>query len=229
MAAPGGGPVVLDRVSVRYPDRTGAALDGFSLRIGRGDVVVLTGPSGCGKSTVLHALLGFVAPGSGRITIGGRDLTDLDLAAWRAQIAWLPQRPSLFPGTVAANIRLADPNASDDRVRQVAQDAGVEHLLSTVVNHAGGTLSAGERQRVALARAFLRDAPLLLLDEPTANLDRASEDVLVDRIAGRCRGRMVVVVAHRPALLRLADRVVDLTPPVPAARASLALEEVGEA
>ena len=85
----------------------------------------------------------------------------------------------------------------------------------------GVPCSAGERQRVALARAFLRDAPLLLLDEPTANLDRASEDVLVDRIAGRCQGRMVVVVAHRPALLRLADRVVDLTPSVPAARASV--------
>jgi ATP-binding cassette, subfamily C, bacterial CydD len=238
--SPAGGPVVFDKVSVRYPDRTAPALEAFSLRIRPGEVVALTGASGCGKSTALHALLGFVTPAAGRITVGGWDLASLDLAAWRSRIAWLPQRPVLFPGTVAANIRLGDPFASEHRVRLAARDAGVENLLSTVVTHDAGTLSAGERQRVALARAFLRDAPVLLLDEPTANLDRASEDAVVERIAERGRGRTVVVVAHRPALLRLADRVVELTPPMSAASsvqpareapdkpAPLGLEEVVE-
>jgi ATP-binding cassette subfamily C protein CydCD len=231
---PADGPVIFDQVTLRFPDRATPALDAVSLRLAPGEVVALTGPSGSGKSTVLHSLLGFVTPGSGRITIGGRDLADLDLAAWRSRIAWVPQRPVLFPGTVADNIRLGSPTASDESVNEAARDAGVVALLSTVVTQDGAPLSAGERQRVALARAFLRTAPVLLLDEPTANLDRAAEESLVAQIERRRCGRIVLVVTHRPALLRLADRVVELAaaapaPPDAAVEGHAALEEVGEA
>jgi thiol reductant ABC exporter CydD subunit len=209
------GPValVLDDVTVRHAGRQTPALDAVTIGIRPGEVVALTGPSGCGKSTVVHALLGFVSPVTGRVLVGGHDLTTVDIANWRAGVAWVPQRPALFPGTVADNIRLGDPGANDDAVRLVAREAGIAHLLSTVVDGAGGSLSAGERQRVAVARALLRDAPVLLLDEPTANLDRDTEAALVDRVAARCRGRTVVIVTHHPALLRLADRVIDLHPP----------------
>jgi ATP-binding cassette subfamily C protein CydCD len=207
------GSLVLDEVTVRHPGRARPALDAIMLRVRPGEVVVLTGPSGCGKSTALHAILGFVSPTAGRVLVAGHDLTTVDIDGWRAQVAWVPQWPMLFPGTVADNIRLGDPGADDDRVRAAARDAGVEHLLSTVVNSAGASLSAGERQRVAVARAFLREAPVLLLDEPTAHLDRGTEEALVERIAEHCRSRTALIVAHHPALLRLADRVIELSPP----------------
>jgi ATP-binding cassette subfamily C protein CydCD len=205
---PPAGSIRLDRVSVRYPDRAAPALAGCDLRLDPGEVVALTGPSGCGKSTVLHALLGFVRPAGGRIEVGGIDLGEVDLAWWRSQVAWVPQRAHLFPGTVAQNIALGDPVTPDDRVADAARAAGIEHLLTRVVDSG---LSTGERQRVALARAFLRDAPVVLLDEPTANLDGAAEAALIESVRTLCRGRTVLLVAHRPALLDLPDRVVDLT------------------
>src|SRR5690606_6552012 len=168
----------LDRVTVAYEGRDAPALDGSTLTVHPGETVALTGPSGAGKSTVLAVLLGFVRPEYGRVMADWDDLADLDPDAWRAQIAWVPQRPHLFAGTVAANIRLGRPDASDAEVRAAAEAAHAREFIEalpqgfdTPLGERGLGLSAGQRQRIALARAFLRDAPLLLLDEPTSNLD----------------------------------------------------------
>jgi ATP-binding cassette subfamily C protein CydD/ATP-binding cassette subfamily C protein CydCD len=221
-AAPSGGVpapsgvLCFEDVTVRYPGRDVPALDAVSFEVRPGEVVALTGPSGAGKSTALGALLGFVAPSGGRLTAGGIPLSDVDMAAWRRRIAWVPQRPYLFAGTVAENIRLGEPAATDEAVLRAARMAGasfVETLpdgLSTVLADDGAGLSAGQRQRIALARAFLRDAPLILLDEPTANLDAETERGILDAIRRLAVGRTVVLAAHRPALIGVADRQVTL-------------------
>ncbi len=209
--------ITVDRLRVAYPDRDRPALDGVSLNVEPGEVLAVTGSSGCGKSTLLGVLLGLVAADAGSVRVGGVDLADLDLAAWRARLAWVPQRPHLFAASVAENIRLGCPDASGDQVRQAITAAGLADVvqrlpqgLGTILGDGGAGLSAGERQRIALARAFLRDAPLLLLDEPTANLDGHTEREVLDAVRRLSYGRTVVLVAHRPALLALADRVVEL-------------------
>ncbi|HLV73771.1 MAG TPA: thiol reductant ABC exporter subunit CydD [Vulgatibacteraceae bacterium] len=209
----------LDRVTVAYEGRDAPALDGFTLTVHPGETVALTGPSGAGKSTVLAVLLGFVRPEYGRVMADWDDLADLDPDAWRAQIAWVPQRPHLFAGTVAANIRLGRPDASDAEVRAAAEAAHAREFIEalpqgfdTPLGERGLGLSAGQRQRIALARAFLRDAPLLLLDEPTSNLDAESEAAVVDAVSRLAATRTVLLVAHRPALIALADRTVSLEP-----------------
>jgi thiol reductant ABC exporter CydD subunit len=208
------GPIVLSGVTVRYPDRSVPALDGVSLTVSPGEVVALAGPSGCGKSTLLSVLLGFVRPDFGYVTVGGSDLSTLDHLAWRRQVAWVPQRPYLFAGTVADNIRLGVPSAPDSSVLDAATRAGATGFLDRSVGEDGVGLSAGQRQRVALARAFLAaaefGAPLVLLDEPTANLDGENEAAVLAAVRELARDRTVVVAAHRPALLALADRVVRL-------------------
>ncbi len=203
------GPLTVADLTVRFPDRDRPALERFSLAVTPGEVVALTGPSGCGKSTLLHALLGFVTPESGRIRLGGVDLSDADPDAWLARLAWVPQRPYLSAGTIAANIQLGLA-ADDTAVARAAVAAGLDLPLSTVVGDGGAGLSAGQRQRVALARALLRDAPIVLLDEPTANLDPATEARVVDTLREVLRGRTALLVAHHPRLLDLADRVVCL-------------------
>nr|WP_240947638.1 thiol reductant ABC exporter subunit CydD [Planosporangium mesophilum] len=204
------GPIVVSDVTVRYPDRTVPALDGVDLTVTPGEVLALTGPSGCGKSTLLSVLLGFVPPDSGRVCVGDADLADLDPDVWRRRVVWMSQRPYLFAGTVADNIRLGVPDASDSSVRTAARAALAEDFLDARVGDGGAGLSAGQRQRVALARAFLSDAPIVLLDEPTANLDGESEAAVLEAVRRLARGRTVVLVAHRPALLTLADRVVRM-------------------
>ena len=182
-----------------------------------GETVALTGPSGCGKSSLLAVVLGICRPTSGRILLGGVDLHDLDIDDWRDRLAWVPQRPHLFARSVADNVRLGRPGASDDEVWAALQAAGLEaevrrlpHGAGTVLGHGGFGLSAGERQRVALARAFVRDAPLLVLDEPTAGLDGETEAELLATVRRMLPGRTALVVAHRPALAAVADRVVEL-------------------
>lgn len=220
--APLGGTVVvsppftisLENVSVVY--ERGPALSNVDLFIQEGDRVALVGPSGSGKSTLLALLLGFVQPTSGRVLVNGVDLSTLDIEAWRSCVAWVPQRAHLFAGTLAANIALGDPSASMERISRAARDAALPHDLSLTLGERGHGMSSGERQRVALARAFLRDAPLLLLDEPTARLDVESEQAVVDstlRLASSglaSSQRTAVLVAHRPALLTVATRVVRL-------------------
>jgi thiol reductant ABC exporter CydD subunit len=211
-AQPPDGPLCLDAVTVSFAGRPVPALDRFSLTVAPGEVVALTGASGSGKSTVLNLLLGFTAPTSGAVRVGGVSLSDVDLDRWRSRLAWVPQRPYLFAGTVAQNIALGRPAASDGAVRAAARLARVEELLPVVVGSGGMGISAGQRQRVALARAFLRDAPIVLLDEPTANLDGGTEAAILDAVRRLAVGRTVLLVAHRPALLAVADRVVELRP-----------------
>jgi thiol reductant ABC exporter CydD subunit len=203
------GPLVLDAVTVGYPGRP--VLGPFSVAAAPGRVTALAGPSGAGKSTLLAAVLGFLSPTSGRVTIGGVNVADLEPTAWRAQLAWVPQRPTLFAGTIAENIRVGLSGASDAAVASAASDAALSgHDLDTLLGDDGAGLSAGERQRVGLARAFLRDAPIVLLDEPTANLDGTSEERVLTALRRLVAGRTVLLVAHRPALFALADDVVEV-------------------
>ncbi|MGW0534902.1 thiol reductant ABC exporter subunit CydD [Streptomyces sp. NPDC003032] len=206
-----------DEVTVQYPGRAAPALRQVSLAVRPGEHVALIGPSGAGKSTLLALLLGFVAPASGRVAVGGTDLADLDPDEWRAQVAWVPQRPHLFAASVADNIRLGRPDASDAEVRAAARAASADLFVAqlpqaydTVLGEHGAGLSAGQRQRVALARAFLKDAPVLLLDEPTAHLDPESEAAVTRATVDLMRGRTSVVVAHRTSLLPHADRIVTV-------------------
>jgi thiol reductant ABC exporter CydD subunit len=213
--------LAVEGLRVSYPGRSEPALDGLSLTVNEGEVLALVGSSGCGKSTLLSVLLGLVTPELGSVRVGGVDLAELDLDAWRARLAWVPQRPHLFKASIAQNVRLGRSDASTDEVRAAIEAAGLTDAmrklpdgLDTVLGERGAGLSAGERQRVALARAFLRDAPLLLLDEPTANLDGETEREIVRTIGRLAEGRTVVLVAHRPALVGIADRVLSLAPAV---------------
>ncbi|MFI1046883.1 thiol reductant ABC exporter subunit CydD [Streptomyces griseoruber] len=217
------GPLAFEGVTVRYPGRAADALSDVSFTVAPGETVALVGPSGAGKSTLLHALLGFVRPTGGRVRIGGADLADLDLEQWRSRIAWVPQRPHLYAGTIAENVRLARPDADEAAVRRALADAGALDFtaalpegLDTVLGEDGGGLSAGQRQRLALARAFLADRPVLLLDEPTAALDGGTEAEIVTAVRRLAAGRTVLLVVHRPALLGVADRVVRLEEPADA-------------
>ncbi|MFF2214628.1 thiol reductant ABC exporter subunit CydD [Streptomyces antibioticus] len=211
------GPLAFDGVTVRYPGRSADAVSDVSFTVEPGETVALVGPSGVGKSTLLHTLLGFVRPTEGRVRAGGVDLAAADLEQWRSRIAWVPQRPHLYAGTIADNVRLARPDADERAVRRALADAGalefVDALpagLGTVLGEDGAGLSAGQRQRLALARAFLADRPVLLLDEPTAALDGETEAEVVEAVRRLAAGRTVLLVVHRPALLAVADRVVRL-------------------
>ncbi|MFH8729741.1 thiol reductant ABC exporter subunit CydD [Streptomyces termitum] len=210
--------IELEGVTVRHPGRAEPSLDAATLTVEPGETVALVGPSGVGKSTLLDVVLGFTEPEEGgTVRIGGADLAGLDLERWRSRIAWVPQRPHLFAGTIAENVRLARPGADDAEVRAALRDAGADDFVdglpdgaATVLGEDGAGLSAGQRQRLALARAFLADRPVLLLDEPTAALDGETEAGVVDAVRRLAAGRTVLLVVHRPALLAVADRVVAL-------------------
>ncbi|MET9586423.1 thiol reductant ABC exporter subunit CydD [Streptomyces sp. NPDC006539] len=209
----------LEGVTVRHEGRAEPSLDGASLVVDEGETVALVGPSGVGKSTLLNVVLGFTAPDEGRIRVGGVDLATLAPERWRERIAWVPQRPQLFAGTITENVRLARPDADDSAVTAALRDAGAYDFVAelpdgaqTLLGEDGAGLSAGQRQRLALARAFLADRPLLLLDEPTASLDGETEAGIVEAVRRLAAGRTVLLVVHRPALLSVADRVVVLEP-----------------
>ncbi|PPS75595.1 MULTISPECIES: thiol reductant ABC exporter subunit CydD [Streptomyces] len=211
------GALSFEGVTVRYPGRSADAVTNVTFGVEPGETVALVGPSGAGKSTLLSVLLGFVRPAEGQVRVGGVDLVDADLEQWRSRIAWVPQRPHLYAGTIAENVRLARPGADDDSVRRALRDAGALEFVDTlpqgvetVLGEDGAGLSAGQRQRLALARAFLADRPVLLLDEPTAALDGATEAEVVAAVRRLAAGRTVLLVVHRPALLDVADRVVRL-------------------
>jgi thiol reductant ABC exporter CydD subunit len=216
-ARDGAAGLTIDGLGVRYEHRERAALVGVCLRAPPGTRLALTGPSGSGKSTVLAALLRFVEPSEGAMAFDERPSSAEAIATWRDHFSWLPQRPHLFNATLAENLRLGAPGASDDDLRRVLQAVGLADLLgnlpaglATAIGHDGLTLSSGERQRVALARALLRPAPVLLLDEPTAALDPPTVARLAPAIEPWLRGRTVVVAAHEPLLLPHFDAVVTL-------------------
>ena len=211
--------IEINGLEVVYPGRRLPALRGLTAEIEPGEIVAVTGPSGSGKTTLLSVLLGLNAPTCGSVTVGGVDLASLDPDAWRSQVAWVPQHPHLFAGTLAENVRLGAPGATDAAVRAAIAAAGLTSVVAslsegidTVLGADGAGLSVGERQRIALARAFIRDAPLLLLDEPTANLDGATEREVLDAVLALMADRTVILVAHRPSLVAVADRVIELEP-----------------
>jgi ABC-type bacteriocin/lantibiotic exporter with double-glycine peptidase domain len=202
---------------VAYPGGRQPALDELSLVIRPGERIVVTGPSGAGKSTLLALLLRFVAPAAGAIAVGDTDLAELELRAWRAQIAWVPQRPHLFAGSVARNIALGQPGASRAAVHRAAGLAGAAEFIEawpagydTVLGEQALQLSSGQRQKIALARAFLRNAPLLLLDEPAAHLDPVSAHQIAGSIAALPGDRTIVLVTHGPSWTDDAGRAVRL-------------------
>ncbi len=204
-------------VSFTYPTRRAAALDAVTLELRPGESLALVGASGAGKSTLASLLLRFIEAETGIVEVDGRPLREVSVAAWRASLAWVPQRPRLFHGTIADNIRMARPDATDDEVIEAAEAANaagfvghLPHGLATEVGEVGSRFSGGQRQRIAIARAFLRDAPLLLLDEATSHQDEASEEAIADAIDRLVIGRTVLLIAHRLRLAQRADRVAVL-------------------
>ena len=200
-----------------YPGRSAPALAGVSLEISPCERITVTGASGAGKSTLLALLLRFAEPTAGTIEAGGMPLAELDLDAWRAQIAWVPQRPHPFAGTVAANIALGQPGASQRAIERAAALAGAAEFIealprgyATPLGDRAARLSAGQRQRIALARAFLRDAPLLLLDEPAAHLDAITAAGIFAAIEALPGHRTVVLVSHGRGWAGPAGRTIAL-------------------
>jgi thiol reductant ABC exporter CydD subunit len=215
--APARATIRFEGVSVAFDDGARPALRGISLEIPPVGSVALVGPTGAGKSTVADILLRFVEPDDGVVSVGDVGLRDIDPVDWRSRIAWAAQRPSLFAGTIADNLRLGRPDASEadlwEALRSAASDGSVRSLpkgLATSVGEGGVRLSGGERQRLALARAFLRDSSLLILDEATSHLDDATQERVLATVAERSRRQAVLLIAHRPEVALVADVVVTI-------------------
>ncbi len=182
-----------------------------------GETVAMVGPSGGGKSTLISLLLRMAEPAAGEISCGGVDLAEVDPRAWRRRVTWVPQRPTIFAGTVAENLRLFDPEAEPGALREAVDMTGLEELveqlpegLSTVVGEGGRRLSVGQCQRIALARALLSPAPLVVFDEPTAHLDGETERGVAGALDRLTRGRTALVVSHRDRPVLSADRILRL-------------------
>jgi ABC-type bacteriocin/lantibiotic exporter with double-glycine peptidase domain len=224
------GAIHLDGVVVRHGRRF--TLGPIDLEITAGETVAIVGESGAGKSTLLDLIAGLREPTEGRVRFDDRDVAAHRRATARAQIALLTQEPFLFPGTVADNVRFGRLDAADDDVRHAARIARIDDFIARLpegyasrVERRGANLSVGQRQRIALARALVREPAILLLDEPTSALDAESERSLVQSLREARRGRTCVIVTHRPALLALADRIVELRDGRIAAASEHALEE----
>jgi ATP-binding cassette subfamily C protein CydD len=209
--------VAFEDVRLTWDAARGPALDGLSFRLAAGETLILAGPSGAGKSTVLEILLGFVRPEAGRVTLNGADIASIVPAALARMTAWIGQRPLLFAGSIAENIGFARPDASGEEVARAAAAARVTDFaaalpqgLDTPVGEGGFGLSGGQAQRVAIARAFLKNAPLLLLDEPTAHLDPATEAEVLDSLRRLAIGRTVILATHSTAAHAFGGRRLDL-------------------
>jgi ATP-binding cassette subfamily C protein CydD len=209
--------ICFKHVRYAYDNGERKALNGVSFRIPPGRSLALVGPSGAGKSTVAHLLLRFIEPHQGEITVGGQSLGEISPTAWREQVAWVPQRPYLFNGSVVDNIRLACPHASLDEVVQASRHAHAQAFIQalpqgydTNIGENGARLSAGQAQRVALARAFLKDAPVLILDEATSNLDPLHEALVQEALERLMVQRTTLIIAHRLSTIYRADQILVL-------------------
>jgi ATP-binding cassette subfamily C protein CydD len=209
--------VSLNAVSLELAGRDDPVLAGAGLTIAPGETVVLVGANGTGKSTTIALLSGTLAPTAGSVTVGGIDLGELDQDAWRRHIAFLPEHPTLLAATLGDNLRLACASATDENLIEALDKVGAADLLArlpaglaTRLGEGGQAVSAGERQRIALARVLLRGASLALLDEPTVHLDDTAEAKVISALSSHLQGRSALIVTHRPAVLKLADRVVAL-------------------
>ncbi len=217
-SSPGGAAVVaFDDVTFAYDGTAANALDGVSFTAEPGQTVALVGHSGAGKSTCANLLLRFWDPGAGTVRLGGVDLRDLRLDGLRTLVTLVPQDGYLFTGTIADNVRLGAPDADDAAVaaalRLALADEFVDDLpdgAATRVGERGATLSGGQRQRIAIARAFLKDAPVLVMDEAVSSLDSENEQLLHEATSRVRTGRTTVLIAHRLSTIRTADRVVCL-------------------
>jgi ATP-binding cassette subfamily C protein CydD len=205
--------IVFDHVTIRYPEGDHAAVADLALMVQPGETLALIGPSGSGKTSLLHALLGLAPVTAGAIRVDGTPLP----FGGGVSAAWAGQNPLILPGTIAEAIGLGDPNADRARIEQVAALAGLAPMLArraegldAPLDPRGGGLSGGERRRIGIARALLKDAPLLLLDEPTAHLDAEAEAAMIQVIARACSGRTAIIATHCPRLAAMADRVVIL-------------------
>jgi len=216
LAQPVRGEIRFEDVSFRYPTRPdSSALDGISLTVQPGETVALVGPSGAGKTTTLQLLLRFYDPQKGRVLLDGVDLRDMARSEFRRSLALVPQDPVIFATTARENIRFGRPEASDAEVEAAARAAAAHEFIAalpqgydTQVGERGMMLSGGQKQRIAIARAMLRDAPVLLLDEATSALDAESERLVQQAFARLSQGRTTLVVAHRLATVKQADRIV---------------------
>lgn len=209
--------IAFSNIEFTYPSRSTPALDNISIEIPSAKMTALVGASGAGKSTLASLILRFITPQSGQILVGETPLEQIPPNLWREQIAWVPQNPYLFSDTLAANLRLAKSNAPQADLLTACQRAGLAEFiaelpngLDTEIGERGARLSGGQAQRLALARAFLKNAPILLLDEPTSSLDPALEASLEASIRELMRGRTTIVIAHRLATIRQADQVIVL-------------------
>lgn len=207
----------LEKVGFGYESRGAPVFTGFDCEIKSGERLLLSGESGAGKTTLLALLLRFADPQQGRISIGGVDLRELDPDEWRRRIAWLPQDPRLPAGSIAEALRFAAPGASSERLWAALEAAGCAALvnalpdgLETRVGEGGRRLSSGERRRIALARALVREAPLLVLDEPTAHLDASTAVQIRLALERLTRGQTIVIASHDASLLSLAERQIKL-------------------
>ena len=207
-------PIVLDRVDFQYSGRAESALRGISAVVRPGERVAVVGPSGAGKSTLLALLMGFAQPTGGSLRLGSTPFADMDLSWWRQHVMFLTQNPYIFSGTVQDNLLMAKPGASEGEVQQAVERAGADAYIKampqglfTQLGEGGSGLSGGQKQRLALARAYLKDAPIILMDEPTANLDPETEADLWNGLERLLSGRTAVVVAHRLSTARHLDSV----------------------
>ncbi|NTW55835.1 MAG: thiol reductant ABC exporter subunit CydD [Chlorobiaceae bacterium] len=202
-------------VTFTYPGTSSPAADNVTFTIQAGGTTALIGPSGAGKSTLLNLLLRFLEPEKGSISFDGKPLADISSEQWLGMISWVPQHPHLFNETLRENILIAKPDASDEALHAALRETGLDGFvrslprgLDTMIGEQGARLSGGEAQRVALARAFLKNAPIIVLDEPTSHTDPELEAQLRSSMQALTRGRTTLIIAHRLETIRSADRII---------------------